>query len=78
VDGILAAAACQRRRRFVAAFVFCCEGAVFTSGGARVFAARGKRLVAAPPIGSAIDIFMVTTMSLARTVTNNTLAKLVV
>jgi len=37
------------------------------SGGTRVFAARGKRLVAAPPIRSAIDILMVTTMSLAWT-----------
>ena len=36
----------------------------------------GKRLVAAPPIRSAIDILMVrpTTMSLARTVTNSTLS----
>jgi len=45
-----------------------------SSGGARVFAARGKRLVAAPPIRSAIDILMVTTMSLAQTVTNSTLS----
>jgi len=44
------------------------------SGGARVFAARGNRLVAAPPIGSAIDILMVTTTSLARTVTKSTLS----
>jgi len=42
------------------------------SGGARVFAARGKRLVAAPPIRSAIDILMVTTTSLAWTVTKST------
>jgi len=43
-----------------------------TSGGARVFAVRRKRLITAPPIRSAIDILMVTTMSLARTVTNST------
>ena len=35
---------------------------MLASGGARVFAVRGKRLVAAPPIKSAIDILMVTTM----------------
>ena len=37
-----------------------------------MFAARGKRLVAAPPIRSAIDILMVTTTSLAWTVTKST------
>jgi len=43
---------------------------MFISGGARVFAARGKRLVAAstPAIRSPIDILMVTTMALVWTV----------
>jgi len=46
------------------------------SGGTRVFAARGKRLVAAPPIRSAIDILMVTTMSLAWTACHEQYAEL--